>query len=45
MTRNLSDRLLASAFAAALMLSAWLPTLSVPAEAQFAAAPVTVELA
>ena len=45
MTRTLSNRIAASAFAAILMLGAWLPTLNVPAEAQFAAAPYAVELA
>ncbi len=45
MTRSLSNRLVATTFAAILMLGAWLPTLTVPADAQFAATPVAVELA
>ena len=45
MTRTLSNRLTAAAIAAVLMLGTWLPTLSVLADAQFAAAPLAVELA
>ena len=45
MTTTISTRLAAAAFAAVLALGAWLPTVSVPASAQFAAAPVAVELA
>lgn len=45
MTRTLSNRLVATAFAAILMLGSWLPTLTVPADAQFAATPVAVALA
>jgi len=45
MTRTLPNRLAAAAFAAALVLGAWLPTVSVPASVQLAAAPAAVELA
>ena len=45
MTNSLPSRLAAVAFAAALVLGAWLPTVSVPASSQFAAAPLAVELA
>lgn len=45
MTRTFSNRFAAAAIAAVLMLGTWLPTLTVPADAQFAAAPVAVELA
>lgn len=44
MTRNLPNRFAATLFAGALMLAAWLPTLTVPAPAQLAAAPVAIEL-
>ncbi len=45
MTRTLSSRLTASVLAAVLMLGSWLPTLTVPADAKFAATLVAVELA
>lgn len=45
MTRTFSNRLTAAAIAAVLMLGTWLPTLTVPANAQFAAVSPAVELA
>ena len=46
MTLTLSNRLAALAFAATVMLTAWLPTVTVPvAPILAAAAPVAVELA
>lgn len=45
MTRTLSNRFAAAVIAAVLMLGTWLPTLTVPANAQFAATTPAVELA
>lgn len=45
MTRTLSHRLTAAAIAAVLMLGTWLPTLTVPADARYAATASAIELA
>lgn len=45
MTRTFASRITAATLAAIIMLGAWLPTLTVPVEVQFAATPVAVELA
>ncbi len=45
MTRTISSRITAATLAAIIMLGAWLPTLTVPTEAQSSATPVAVELA
>ena len=45
MTRTFSSRITAATLAAIVMLGAWMPTLTVPTEAQFAATSGAVELA